>query len=359
MITTRVVPMVLFTFCCSLLLGRSHQPSGALAVEPQAGPQPTAMKPAEAKSAWKPLQITTARSAGGATLMVEEDGSVFASGANPEKDVYTVTATTKLAGITAVQIEVIPDEAFGGGSGRGRNNNLVLTEFRLKAAPTDGKSAATVIPLAGASADFSQKDWPVAAAIDGKPETGWAIDPEEGRPHAAVFRTANPVGFDGGTELTFILEQGFQSHNIGRFRLWATTTTPAPPPCTMPELSLTAEKIPMASGKKDAWTLSTGDTELTVGVDSADQLVIYRLISPQGKWNWTSRPSVIPLPIHVATDNGAAQTPITWRFQGATQGTGTLALTFDCVEVPGLSVKSLWRAASPRLPGPVQHTFQI
>ena len=360
MLTTRVVPMVLFTLCCSLLLGRSHQPSSALGAEPQAGPQPTAMKPAEAKSVWKPLQITRASSANGATLMVQEDGSIFASGNNPDKDVYTVTATTTLTGITAVQIEVIPDEAFGGGSGRGRNNNLVLTEFHLKATPADGKSAAATVVLAGATADFSQQGWPVAAAIDGKPETGWAIDPDEAKPHAAVFATARPIGFDGGTVLTFILKQGFQSHNIGRFRLWATTVSPVPPPCTTPNLPPVPVKVAVAWGKREAWTLSTGDTELTVGVDSSDQLVIYKLINPDAKWNWISRPSVIPLPTQVATNDGAAPTPITWRFQGAAKTeTGTVALTFNCVQLPGVSLKSVWWAASPRLPGPMQHTFQI
>ncbi len=329
-----------------------------LIAEPQAIPGVRTMKPAEAKSVWKPLHITSARSAGGATLTVEEDRSIFASGNNPAQDVYTVTATTKLTGITAVQIEVIPDEAFGGGSGRGRNNNLVLTEFRLKAAPADGRSNAAAIALGGASADFSQKGWPVAAAIDGKPETGWAIDPEESQPHAAVFSTTHPVGFDGGTVLTFILRQGFQSHNIGRFRLWATTVHPVPPPCTTPDL--TPEPVKVALGKKEAWTLSTGDTGLTVGVDSSDQLVIYKLINPDAKWNWTNRPSVIPLPTQVVTHGGVAPLPITWRFQGAAKtGTGALTLTFDCVQLPELSLKSVWWAASPRLPGPVQHTFQI
>ena len=125
-------------------------------------------------------------------------------------------------------------------------------------------------------------------------------------------------------------------------------------------LAVQENPVCVASGKKDAWTLSTGDTELTVGVDSSDQLVIYKLTNPGVKWNWTSRPSVIPLPAQAATAAGVAPTPITWRFLGAAKtGTGAVTLTFDCVQLPGLSLKSVWWAASPRLPGPVQHTFQI
>ena len=360
MIVFRIVPSVIFLLCGGFCLCCGRQTSGALGAEPQAGPAPTTVKPPEVQSAWKPLQISSARSAGVATLMVQEDGSIVASGMNPDKDVYTVAATTKLTGITAVQIEVIPDEAFGGGSGRGRNNNLVLTKCCVKAAPADGKGKPVAIALAGASADFSQKGWPVAAAIEGKPDTGWAIDPEEGKPHAAVFRTARPVGFDGGTVLTIVLEQGFQSHNIGRFRLWATTVSPVPPPCTTPNLPIAPVKVAVASEKKEAWTLSTRDTELTVGVDSSDQLVIYKLINPEAKWNWTGRPSVIPLPTRILTNDVGAPTLTAWRFQGAQRTeTGTLALAFDCVQLPGLSLKSVWWAASPSLPGPVQHTFQI
>ena len=45
---------------------------------------------------------------------------------------------------------------------------------------------------------------------------------------------------------------------------------------------------------------------------------------------------------------------------GRQDGDGlAVTLTFDCVQLPGLSLKSVWWAASPRLPGPVQHTFQI
>jgi hypothetical protein len=122
----------------------------------------------------------------------------------------------------------------------------------------------------------------------------------------------------------------------------------------------TPEPVKAASGKKEAWTLSTADTELTVGVDASDQLVIYKLVNPGARWNWTDVPSVIPLPILAVTNAGASPAPITWRFQEAARtGTDTLALTFRCVQLPQLSLKSVWWAASPRLPGPVQHTFQI
>jgi hypothetical protein len=115
-----------------------------------------------------------------------------------------------------------------------------------------------------------------------------------------------------------------------------------------------------ANGKKGVWTLSTGDTKITIGVDSLDRLAIYELVNPASDWNWTSTAFVIPLPAQAVTKDGATRVPITWRFQEAfTAKQDTVTLTFACVEAPKLSLKSVWWASSVSLPGPVQHTFLI
>ena len=56
-------------------------------------------------SPWTVLTPATAASAGGATLNVQTDGSVLAGGKNPQSDTYTITAHTKLTGITAIRLE--------------------------------------------------------------------------------------------------------------------------------------------------------------------------------------------------------------------------------------------------------------
>ena len=92
------------------------------------------------------------------------------------------------------------------------------------------------VELKDAAADVAQDGFPVEAAIDGKEEAkrGWAIGSETGRPHAAVFRTAAPLGFKGGTALRFTLVQKFGGkHTIGRLRLSATTA--ARPGLPLPE----------------------------------------------------------------------------------------------------------------------------
>ena len=79
-----------------------------------------------------------------------------------------------------------------------------------------------------ASADHSQNGFAIANAIDGKRSTGWAILPQAGATHTAVFETRSPFGDAKGTRLTITLDFNYgDAHSIGRLRL--STTTHAPP----------------------------------------------------------------------------------------------------------------------------------
>ncbi len=92
-----------------------------------------------------------------------------------------------------------------------------------------GPSQAAPITLQNATATFSQigfGSFPASAAIDGDAlSSGWAIDPNEVN-QTAVFETVTDLFTAGGT-LTFNLQHQTLNinpfHNIGRFRLSATT----------------------------------------------------------------------------------------------------------------------------------------
>ena len=185
-------------------------------------PDPT--PPAPDPNVWKPVQITRATSRGGAQLAVQPDGSVLASGPTPDRDTYEVTGHAAATGITAVLLEVLTDDSLPErGPGRAVNGNLALHGLRLFAGPGSGS---TPIAFAGAAADFEQAGyggWPVSAAIDGNPKTGWSLDPCEGVPHVALFRTARPFGDPAGTALTLEVEMGDRGHALGKFRVWVTS----------------------------------------------------------------------------------------------------------------------------------------
>ena len=121
----------------------------------------------------------------------------------------------------------------GRGPGRAVNGNFSLTGLRLQAHPRGMPAQAVDVALRNPKADFSQESyggWPVAAVLDDNPETGWSVDPEEGRPHVAQFEFEKLVGFEGGTTLLLELGQGTREHSLGRFRLSVTAATPVPPP---------------------------------------------------------------------------------------------------------------------------------
>lgn len=91
-------------------------------------------------------------------------------------------------------------------------------------------AAAAPVPLSGATATFCQTtsgNWPISASINGAftPVDGWAVDPQEGRDHAAVYKAATDLGGSAGTELTITLHMLYLGeHELGKFRLAATAS---------------------------------------------------------------------------------------------------------------------------------------
>lgn len=188
----------------------------------------------EPEGIWHVLRPAAIRSEGGAALACQADGSVLASGTNPACDVYTLTAETEWSGITAIRLEALPDASLPGrGPGRAVNGNFMLNDFRVETVPkNEPKAKPVAVVLRNPQADFSQQShggWPIAAAIDADPKTGWSIDPAEGLPHVAVFETEKPIAFPGGARLVFTLRHGEREHNLGRIRLAVTTARPPIP----------------------------------------------------------------------------------------------------------------------------------
>jgi hypothetical protein len=111
-----------------------------------------------------------------------------------------------------------------GGPGRATNGNFVLSELKLSAAPKSDPSKAEPVALQNASADFSQDNWHVAGAIDGSEDTGWAVMPEFGKTHTAIFETKADIAHDGGSLLTLTLSQQYPdgTHLLGKFRISVT-----------------------------------------------------------------------------------------------------------------------------------------
>ena len=86
------------------------------------------------------------------------------------------------------------------------------------------------VKLVDAKADFSQKEYSVRDAIDGKNNDnndGWAVSPNAGKPHQAIFTFKDPVSSEFGAKLKLQMMQNYRGNkfSLGRFRVSLTSST--------------------------------------------------------------------------------------------------------------------------------------
>jgi hypothetical protein len=137
---------------------------------------------------WTTLVPGSFAAESGATATPATDGTVLVTGTVARGDVYTVTCPVP-AGIEPreVRLELLPDPALPkSGPGRGTSGGVEFAEVSITAQRRSGP-AAPVRLLAGRS-DMKQ---PLAAIVDGQPETHWSW-PGDGKAHEAVFTVGLP-----------------------------------------------------------------------------------------------------------------------------------------------------------------------
>lgn len=95
----------------------------------------------EADKQWQPVHPSRVTSQGGATLTAASDGSILASGANPDNDVYIVEAKSPVAGdITGIRIQALPHPTLPhNGPGRDFYGNFIASEIDIQAGPSAQK----------------------------------------------------------------------------------------------------------------------------------------------------------------------------------------------------------------------------
>ncbi len=183
-----------------------------------------------AASAWEPVRPEIFVSAAGTTLERLDDGSILASGARPDTDTYAITATTTLREITALRLDLMLDDSLPvKGPGRAGNGNLHLSEFEVQIF-RPGSAKAEPVKIQRATADFDQLGYGIAGAIDGNLKTSWAIHPNVGQPHYAVFELAAPVQLGPESKIVITLKQLQHGvHLLGRFKISALFSPHASP----------------------------------------------------------------------------------------------------------------------------------
>ena len=177
----------------------------------------------EGEKIWKPIKPNSAKSTGGQKLTIHADRAVLASGENPNKANYTVELTGS-GRVTAIRLEALKHQSLAKGRLSRANGNFILSGF---AASHKGKP----LKIARAAADYEQPSWPIAASLDGKDNTGWAVDGHTDKvgDREAMFILDKPVDLGQSGKLTVELshQTAHPKHNIGRFRL-SLTDSPNP-----------------------------------------------------------------------------------------------------------------------------------
>ena len=190
---------------------------------------------------WTAIDPTEMKSAGRAKLVKHPDKSIEVSGTNAATDSYTFSFMTDGKSLTAIKLDALTSTALpASGPGRSSGGNFVLTDVHVTA---DG----TQVPLAKATADYSQPEYPVELAIDKDAKSGWAIFPKVNEPHFAVFSFANAL--PSGAPMKCVVRLDFKSvwpqHQLGKFRL-SVTDSIAPHEIGTPPGILSIVSIPPA-----------------------------------------------------------------------------------------------------------------
>jgi hypothetical protein len=177
---------------------------------------------------WTPLEPTAMKSLGQAIFTKQKDLSILVSGPNPAPETYTLTFETKMAGITGIRLEALPDKSLPKqGPGRAESGNFVLNEIKLDYLKTGEDGKPKNVKLLRPQATFSQDQFAIANAVDNNPATGWGIFPQVAKPHVAVFELQGKIGTTEGTTLTVTMLQKFgTNHTLGKFRISVTNTKP-------------------------------------------------------------------------------------------------------------------------------------
>ncbi len=179
--------------------------------------------PSVRQPVWTPLALTKSSSKGGATFQKLDNGSLLASGQNPDKDTYVIVADTEHRTISGVRLEVLKHDSLpGGGPGRLENGTFILSRVEINAAPIGSSEPTKAVAVSKVSADFSQPGYGAISLIDGKPGPGWAIFNNGTANHHVDFQFDKPFKSETGVKLIITLkhESPSAAANLGCFRLF-------------------------------------------------------------------------------------------------------------------------------------------
>lgn len=127
---------------------------------------------------WTVLRNGRLESDGGATLTEQPDGSILASGKNPNCDVYTFEFSLDDQDFSALRIEALPDRSMPNrGLGRSVNGDATMTDLRLSVLANGTEEE---LSIGCAEADYCFAGEPLQ-------RNQWNLTFAQGEPRTAIF----------------------------------------------------------------------------------------------------------------------------------------------------------------------------
>lgn len=156
------------------------------------------------RSLWTALKEHQLESEQQLTLEQDADGVLHVQQQLPEKDNWSLTlALPAEQQVTALRLDTLPKPK----STKWDDPNVVINELQAELITPDGQTQP--LKLVRPRADFSQRNWEVAKAIDGNAKTGWAFSPNAGKPHCAVFDFETAIQPEAGSKLKLKIVQQY------------------------------------------------------------------------------------------------------------------------------------------------------
>ena len=106
---------------------------------------------------------------------------------------------------------------------------FVLSRIEAQVSPKGAPQTTQPVTWTRAAAEQAAPGFSVESLLENKANTGWSIEKSKAGKLdrvSAFFEAANGAGFEQGTALTITLSNRSKkkSANLGRFRLWVTST---------------------------------------------------------------------------------------------------------------------------------------
>lgn len=162
-----------------------------------------------------------AKSLQGSTIDLSPETIIKVHGKNPTHEAIEIHASTPQNTIQTIRLQALATPGLvNNGPGRANNGNFALSDLRIEVRPSGTNKPWEKLKLINPRATFEQKSLPVSAAIDENNISAWAIDPEFGRDHSAIFTIGNAVKSSTGWDTRWTLQFNNNSgHGIGTIRI--------------------------------------------------------------------------------------------------------------------------------------------